>query len=1056
MSERDYKDALREFREGIGSGGVEFEGARFDPFGESEKEILKSLDKALRSCEYSKTKDLAAQQKKLAREHGCSLSILFHNIRSAKGPGLELLEGEIRQGGIQWDVIGLAETWLDNTSEEMMKITGYTSICASRKTKAGGGTALLIREGLTYRERTDISVFIEGTLETLFVEIVRGEGRKNAIIGVVYRPPGADLSLVNNKLKEITNKLRAYEVYIMGDFNVDLIKSNSHRQSTEFLEGFYSESMYPLISLPTRITDTSATLIDNIFTNNVIDQIKSGLLTTRISDHLPIFAFVGGGSQRPEIHQKDRLRRKVTEARIRRFAEEIEGWVFDEVRAQGVEANVGRFRNEFRDMYDTAFPWVKSKKRKIDIEKPWLDDPEFKELLQEKSKLYSKKIKGELSVEQKAELDNLCKMVNRTRQRLKRAYFHEKIEEAKGDLKTTWEVLGEVINRRKRKETATCRYFEKDGVGITEGEKISEEFCKFYCGVGPELARKISKQGVGSFKDYLGPKVEDQLFLSPTTVLEVEEICKNLNPRKSAGWDGVSPRVIKAVASELAGPLSRILNYCMREGHYPENFKVARVVPVFKAEDPTQFSNYRPVSVLPVLSQVFERVLYSRLIRFLDDNKVIIPGQYGFRTGHSTVMAITDMVEKVRAAWASKELALGVFIDLKKAFDTVDHEILLQKMEHYGIRGVAQELMKSYLKDRTQYVCYGGFESERGAVECGVPQGSVLGPLFFLLYVNDMVASCKELELVLFADDTNIFAKGKDPAELFNKVNTGLKCLSKWFSHNKLTLNLKKTEYVYFGGGGKRVVPPGGLKIGGEPIRRVEGARFLGVWIDEGITWNGHIDKVRSKIGQLLGIIGRSSGTIGKESLLKLYNGLVLPQLQYCLMAWGDFQGNHNTKQGASLVKLQKKFVGIISGKRDRYHADPLFASLNILKIDDLYRQQLRVHAWKFWNEKLPTGQAQALSKLSEVHKHNTRAAQKGLSIRTQDHKSIAYRVPKEWGTLGEEQRGLKGLTGFKKMSRTSFLTTYGEFRCNVRECFVCGDAGTRQVATRDVEVISS
>ena len=232
--------------------------------------------------------------------------------------------------------------------------------------------------------------------------------------------------------------------------------------------------------------------------------------------------------------------------------------------------------------------------------------------------------------------------------------------------------------------------------------------------------------------------------------------------------------MIKAVAGELASPLSQLLNLCMREGHYPGSFKVARVVPVFKAEDPTQFSNYRPVSVLPVLSQVFERVLYARLTKFLDQHEVIIPGQYGFRTGHSTAMAISDMVEKVRAAWNGKEVALGVFIDLKKAFDTVDHEILLQKMGHYGIRGVANKLIKSYLSDRTQYVCYGGYESEKGVVECGVPQGSVLGPLFFLLYVNDMVASCRELELVLFADDTNLFAKGKNPAELISKVNSGL------------------------------------------------------------------------------------------------------------------------------------------------------------------------------------------------------------------------------------------------------------------------------------------
>ena len=366
-------------------------------------------------------------------------------------------------------------------------------------------------------------------------------------------------------------------------------------------------------------------------------------------------------------------------------------------------------------------------------------------------------------------------------------------------------------------------------MGVTDGHEIANGFCEFYCKIGPELAAKIGQEKDGGYQDYLGERVVDELIWQPTTAMEIEEFCRQLESSKGAGWDGVSPKVIKAVAGEIAGPLSRLYNCCMREGHYPACFKVARVVPVFKAEDPTQFSNYRPVSVLPTLSQIFERVLKARLVRFFDQHSVIIPNQYGFRSGHSTAMAILDMVEKVRAAWAEKSVALGVFIDLKKAFDTVDHRILLSKLEHYGIRGVTLKLLESYLSDRTQYVCYGGYESDRGRVECGVPQGSVLGPLFFILYVNDMVKACPELALVLFADDTSNFAKDKSPAKLFQKVNTGLNSLSKWFRFNKLTLNLKKTEYIYFGGREDSIVPEGGLSIRGEPMRRSNDVKFLGL-----------------------------------------------------------------------------------------------------------------------------------------------------------------------------------------------------------------------------------
>ena len=431
----------------------------------------------------------------------------------------------------------------------------------------------------------------------------------------------------------------------------------------------------------------------------------------------------------------------------------------------------------------------------------------------------------------------------------------------------------------------------------------------------------------------------------------------------------------------------------------------------------------------------------------------MIPGQYGFRKGHSTDMAIMDMVEKVRSAWAVKNVALGVFVDLKKAFDTVDHTVLLQKLEHYGVRGKALGLFKSYLADRMQYVCYGGYESERGKVECGVPQGSVLGPLFFILYVNDMVRASDELELVLFADDTNIFCKGRDHNDLFQKVNRGLLELSLWFRCNKLTLNLKKTEYVYFGGPGGRIVPSGGLMIGGESINRVSGAKFLGVWVDEGLKWTGQIEKVRSKVGRLLGILGRSLAVLGGKQIRKLYDALVLPHLQYCLIVWGDFENSRNKTLGESLLKYQKKFLGLITETKGRYHSEPLFSQLGILKIQDMHKQQLRVHAWKFRHGRLPENQANMLRNVSSVHKYATRSAKAGLFVSTQDHRSIGYRIPSEWLSLAGSLKDMGSLTGFKRKSKDSLLAQYKSFKCKEPNCFVCSSVVDRDCRNAEPEL---
>ena len=213
----------------------------------------------------------------------------------------------------------------------------------------------------------------------------------------------------------------------------------------------------------------------------------------------------------------------------------------------------------------------------------------------------------------------------------------------------------------------------------------------------------------------------------------------------------------------------------------------------------------------------------------------------------------------------------------------------------------------------------------------------------------------------------------------------------------------------------------------------------MGVWVDEGLKWKGQIERVRTKVGRLLGVLGRAGAALGGRSLLSLYNGLVLPHLQYCLMVWGDFLEGGNVTLGGSLLRLQKRFAGLVAGRTGRYHADPLLARHGMLKVGDLYRQQLRVHAWRFWNGRLPENQAAMLGRTGDVHGHATRAARSGLFVATRDHRSVGYRVPKEWAALTEAQRGTGSLGAFKGGSKAGFLRGYGGFVCRVVGCRVCG-----------------
>ena len=295
----------------------------------------------------------------------------------------------------------------------------------------------------------------------------------------------------------------------------------------------------------------------------------------------------------------------------------------------------------------------------------------------------------------------------------------------------------------------------------------------------------------------------------------------------------------------------------MSTGIVPDKLKIAKVIPIYKKSNADMFYNYRPVSLLPCFSKILERLVFDRCTDYIDANGILNDKQFGFRPKHSTYMAIAQLVDKINIAVEKHETTIGIFLDISKAFDTMDHNILLYKLEYYGFRGVVLEWFKNYLNNRKQYVFHYNCKSDlKDHIVCGVPQGSILGPLLFILYVNDIIYTSNVLDFILFADDTTILYSHKDISSKTNTINEELKEVSNWFKANKLSVNASKTNYMILGTPhmtSRKTSDNSNIVLNDTILE----TKFLGVLIDECLTWKNHIDCISKTISRNIGVMNK-------------------------------------------------------------------------------------------------------------------------------------------------------------------------------------------------------
>ena len=518
----------------------------------------------------------------------------------------------------------------------------------------------------------------------MFVEINRSN-ENNVIVGIVYRPPDSKLNeflcdfdlLVEKISKE--NKL----VFLMGDWNLNLIRHHCHKATSEFLDTLTdSRLFFPLITRPTRITAHKASLIDNIFTNDPFRPSISGLFLNDISDHLPIFSLI---LDNDSIGVKDKYTtfREKNAHNLISFKDELAKIKWTEMPGLNDPSRAYEiFAKKYISIYDRCFPLKKMKAERLKLRKPWFTKGLAKSV-KKKNMLYKRFLNNPSSFNENAYKSFKNKLTHSLRV-AKRLYYEKKIDQLKSNVKGTWKVLNEILNRDRGKHGLPS-IFRADSQEISDPIKIANQFCKYFTNIGPSLASKIPVSEK-SHNSFLSPKLVNSLFLETANEQEIVEICNSFRSGTAVGNDNISMNLIKETVNLVISPLASIINLSITSGIVPKQLKIARVIPLYKSGEQDIFTNYRPVSVLPAFSKILERVMYNRVLKFLNKNNILSDNQYGFRKHHSTSYALTCLYDKISSSIDKKEYTVGIFIDLSKAFDTVDHDILLSKLEHYDIQ----------------------------------------------------------------------------------------------------------------------------------------------------------------------------------------------------------------------------------------------------------------------------------------------------------------------------------------------------------------------------------
>lgn len=876
---------------------------------------------------------------------GSSLKILHLNIRSYYknfDSFLVFLEG-IKT---KLDIIVLSEAWIDS-DKKITLLQGYNHYCTTENWNRNDGLVIYVKLEIS-AECTEITL---GQASGLVLDF-NLRGRHYNLVST-YRSPSMDIKSFLTDLADLYRTATNNTTCIFaGDINIDIHANANNNEKDQYLDILYSAGLIMCIDKYTRVTDNTKTCLDHIFIkHNDYSDVSSAILQTDITDHYIVTVKINNTNSGQPL-QYD-LSNTYTDARMLNRLMQSQSW--DEVLARyDVNSSCELFFNIFNNLKSLAMKrkYNSSRYKKI---KPWITF-ELVKNIRKRDKL-SKILKRQpFNVNLKEYYNNFRNQLSKDIKQAKVDYYKKQIAESNGKPKLFWNIINEFSGISKGKNIFPIKHFLRgsDTTGGAVGE-VADSFNDFFSQVGCKLASELLPPSAGP------PVVDDAahatslvLELVPVTTDQVRRCVQEMRGGSAPGIDNISTTTIKNNLEFIVLPLTHIVNLSITTGVFPTAFKTAKVVPVYKSSDKSCLNNYRPISLLSGLSKVLEKCVKEQLHTFLETNNLISDRQFGFRKGRNAADALYLLNKEVTGLINANKKCLILYIDLAKAFDSIDRELLFTKLECLGLRGNSLKWFKSYLNNRRQVVSICNQISVEKSVDYGVVQGSTLGPLLFLVYINNLDKLKISGKLFLFADDTAVIFKGDSWEEVFQTASFDLAAIKLWFDQNILTMNVSKTKFL-----------PIALRTGSEPpvnlkltlhscgnvtnvccdcqsIERVDHYKYLGVIVDAKLKYDQHINYLKSRLRRLIFPFTQLSLILDEKETKMAYCAFVQSILQYGIIAYG---GAHKTFIDPLSV-VQKSILKAGLQKNRRYPSNLLFQETSILTVRQLFIKAICVYTF--------------------------------------------------------------------------------------------------------------